>query len=231
MNALADDALLSLWERGAAVGPVDRALLLLGAALPAQNPEQCAGMPIGARDAAILKLRCATFGGRLSGRANCPHCREEHEFDLAIEELLADSPPPAETEIVLDNGLRFRLPNSRDLAAIAHHNDAEAAIRHLVQRCCVDPPPALVWSPSLLEAADMRIGAADIELRLNCIACGKAWADRLDVAGYVWEEIAERARRLLDDVHGLAAHYGWSERQILSMSEARRDAYLQRCFA
>jgi hypothetical protein len=234
MNALADDALLGLWERGASRGPVARALLLLGAALPEQSPEHCAAIPVGTRDAAILKLRCATFGGRLSGRANCPKCREEHEFDLDIGELLAGAPPESESEFMLDNWLRFRLPDSRDLAAIAQHNDAEAAIRDLLRRCCLDTPVAPDW-PSLLEAVEARIaalqGAADIELRFDCIACGKAWTDRLDVVGYVWEEIADRARHLLDDVHGLAAHYGWSEPQILSMSGARREAYLQRCFA
>jgi hypothetical protein len=235
MNALADNALLGLWERGAGAGPVERALLLLGAALPEQSREHCAEIPIGARDAEILKLRRATFGGRLSGRANCPRCREEHEFDLDIGELLASVPREAESEIVLDNGLRFRLPNSRDLAAIAHHNDAEAAARDLLQRCCIDPPPELEWSQSLREALDARLaaveGAADIQLQLDCTACGEAWTDRLDAVSYLWEEITEHARRLLDDVHGLAAHYGWSEREILSMSGARRDAYLRRCFA
>ncbi len=235
MNALADDALLGLWERGAGRGPVDRALLLLGAALPEQSVEHCAAIPIGARDTAILKLRRATFGGRLSGRANCPTCREEHEFDLDIGELLAGAPPESESEFMLDNGLRFRLPDSRDLAAIAHYNDAEAAVRDLLRRCCVNPPAAPDWPPSLLEAVEERIaalqGTADIELRFDCIGCGKAWTDRLDIVGYVWEEIAERARQLLDDVHDLAAHYGWSEQQILSMSGARREAYLRRCFA
>lgn len=235
MNALADSALLGMWERGAGRGPVERALLLLGAALPEQDPARCAEFTIGARDATILKLRCATFGAGLSGRADCPHCREEHEFDLDIGELLAAVPSRTESEIVLDNALRFRLPDSRDLAAIAHHNDADAAIRHLVQRCCINAPPTQDWSQSLLEDVDARMaaveGAADIQLRFDCIACGEAWTDRLDIVGYVWEEITERARRLLDDVHSLAAHYGWSELQILSMSSARRDAYLQRCLA
>jgi hypothetical protein len=234
MNALADDVLLGIWERGAGVRPVERALLLVGAALPEQSLDHCAEIPIGARDAAILKLRCATFGGRLSGRADCPCCREEHEFDLDIGEVLAAAPIQTESEIMLDNGLRFRLPNSRDLAAIAHHNDAEAAIRHLLQRCCVNAPAAPDW-PSLLDAVDAGIaalqGAADIQLRFDCIACGEPWTERLDVVGYIWEEIAEHARRLLDEVHGLAAHYGWSEQQILAMSGARRDAYLQRCYA
>ena len=56
-------------------------------------------------------------------------------------------------------------------------------------------------------------GAADIQVQFDCIACGESWTERLDVVGYVWEEIAERARRLLDEVHGLAAHYGWSEQR------------------
>lgn len=235
MNALADSELLAMWERGVGRGPVERALLLLGAALPERDPAHCAEITIGTRDATILKLRCATFGAGFSGRANCPHCCEEHEFDLDIGELLAGVPPRAESEIMLDNALRFRLPDSRDLAAIAHHKDADAATRHLLQRCCIDAPPALDWSQSLLEAVDARMaaleGAADIQLRFDCIACGEAWTDRLDVVGYVWEEITQRAQRVLDDVHSLAAHYGWNELQILSMSSVRRDAYLQRCLA
>jgi hypothetical protein len=234
MNALADHALLGIWERGAGCGPVARGLLLLGAALPEQSPERCAEISIGARDAAILRLRRATFGSRFCGRANCPRCREEHEFDLDLGELLADAPPRADGEIALGNGLRFRLPNSGDLAAVVRHNDADAAVRQLLQRCCLNAPSGLAWSQSLLDEVEGEMtaleGATDIELRFDCIACGETWSDRLDVAGCVWEEIAARARRLLDEVHGLAIYYGWSERQILAMSAARRDAYLQRCF-
>ena len=59
MNALADHALLGIWERGAGCGPVERGLLLLGAALPEQSPERCAEIPIGARDAAIQRVQSA----------------------------------------------------------------------------------------------------------------------------------------------------------------------------
>jgi len=235
MQALADDTVLDLWERGARAGPVDRMLLLLGAALPGQGRERCSAIPIGVCDAAILELRRATFGGRLDGRASCPRCREEHEFDLDVDELLAGSAPGAAGEIALDNGLRFRLPDIGDLAAIAHHKDVDAAIRHLLQRCCVNAPPGSDWPQPLLDAVEAGFdalgGAADIQLRLDCTACGEAWTDRLDVPGYVWEEIGWRARQLLDEVHALAAHYGWSEQQILTMSSVRRDAYLQRCSA
>ena len=235
MNALADDALLGLWEPAQARGPVERALLLLGAALPERSLEHGAAIPIGARDAAILKLRCATFGGRLSGRADCPRCREEHEFDLDVGECWPARRPRAKASSRSTTACAFAFPTVGISRPSRDHNDAEAAIQDLLRRCCLDAPAAPDWPPSLLEAVETRIaalqGAADIELRFDCIACGKAWTDRLDIAGYVWEEIAERARHLLDDVHGLAAHYGWSEQQILSMSGARREAYLQRCVA
>jgi len=234
MRALADEALLSLWERGDGRPPVERALLMLAAALPEHDAESRTRLPIGARDAAILRLRRATFGARLESRLACPQCAEPLEFELDVGALIPDA-APAESEFVLDNGLRFRLPDSRDLAAIAHHGDADAAARDLLRRCCLNAPDASDWSPALLEAAEARMAAlesaADIALRFECVACGAAWSERLGVADYVWDEIAERARRLLDEVHWLAAHYGWSEQHILSMSAARRGAYLQRCLA
>ncbi len=35
-----------------------------------------------------------------------------------------------------------------------------------------------------------------------------------------------RAKRLLSEVHALASAYGWSEREILGLSVARREFYL-----
>jgi hypothetical protein len=44
----------------------------------------------------------------------------------------------------------------------------------------------------------------------------------------LWEEIASRAQRLMDDVHVLAQGYGWTEPEVLALSDARRTAYLER---
>ena len=52
-----------------------------------------------------------------------------------------------------------------------------------------------------------------------------------DVPAYLWEELDVRARRLLDEVHALARSYGWAEREILALSEVRRNAYLDRVLA
>ena len=79
-----------------------------------------------------------------------------------------------------------------------------------------------------LETADPCI---DFALDLRCPACGHAWTTSFDITGYLWEEIDARARRLLDEVHVLARAYGWPEREILGLTEARRAAYLERAMA
>jgi hypothetical protein len=47
-----------------------------------------------------------------------------------------------------------------------------------------------------------------------------------DAGSLLWEEIDARARALLAEVHQLAAAYGWSEGQILALSDRRRAVYL-----
>jgi hypothetical protein len=49
----------------------------------------------------------------------------------------------------------------------------------------------------------------------------------LDLPAFLWTEIEAQVRRLLLDIHTLAVAYGWSEREILSLSDARRRLYLE----
>jgi hypothetical protein len=47
-----------------------------------------------------------------------------------------------------------------------------------------------------------------------------------DTATYLLQELDARAARLLEEVHALAFHYHWSEREILAMAPTRRERYL-----
>jgi hypothetical protein len=235
MQALTDSSLLDIWERGQGRGPVERALLLLAAALPALEDDVRTEISIGERDAAVLRLRHATFGSHLPGEMSCPACNGQLEFQLEAENLLSGLPARTEREFTSAGGLRFRLPNSRDLLTVAHCENAAEAARKLLQRCCLNPRTEEDWSPALLAEVEGLLtrfeDAADIELQFNCASCGHAWADHLDVCGYFWEELKQRAERLLDDVHRLARAYAWDEQRILALSDARRAAYLARCDA
>ena len=68
---------------------------------------------------------------------------------------------------------------------------------------------------------------ADVQLNLSCPACSQSWAVMFDVVSFFWSEICVQAKRLLREVHTLARAYGWREVDILGMSTARRQFYLE----
>ena len=68
---------------------------------------------------------------------------------------------------------------------------------------------------------------AEIQLHLTCPACSRSWSVLFDIVSFFWSEICVQAKRLLREVHTLARVYGWREAEILSMSTARRQLYLE----
>lgn len=67
----------------------------------------------------------------------------------------------------------------------------------------------------------------DVQLSIHCPGCDHHWSVLLDILAYFWSEIHLAARRLLRDIHVLASAYGWTESDILALSAARRQAYLE----
>jgi hypothetical protein len=238
-RALAPSELLSVWESGRALRPVDRALLMLRATCPELPEEALAALSVGQRDARLLAARAAMFGERLDGTAACPHCGERLEFSLGVADLRQDSASPAGGPIMLDEDgwrLSVRPPDSRDLTAVAAAGSVEEARRLLLQRCvAVDGatggntdigllPETLLDRVSALLSE--REAQADVTLAMQCVACGHAWQLLFDIGAFLWSEIEACASRLLAEVDALARAYGWRERDILAMSGIRRAAYL-----
>jgi hypothetical protein len=224
----------SLWESGRALHPLDRGLLALHAA----DPEVCrnaADWPIGRRNRALARLRAACFGPALRGWTDCPLCREQLEFELDARSLSEDQRPERD-EPILALGCAFRPPTSRDLAQVAAETDTRAAAIRLIERCGIGGTGASEeqtprqWSDEDLNEVGEQMALADplaeIMLHFDCPQCGASFDESLDLAAFVWAEVERHAKRLLLQVHELAAAYGWSETQILSLAPGRRDFYL-----
>jgi hypothetical protein len=248
MEALSAADLLALWERGSAEDLHGRALLLLGAARPDLPPARLGAVPLGARDAELLRLRRATFGERLAATVGCPACGELLELEIRADAIqpvaAADTAYPPVRVPVGDRTVAIRQPTTDDLiaaaAAAALEGSGQAGARRaLVARLAEDGwsdagqdrgrPPATALDEreaAVAEALD-RVDP-DLEPRLDvaCPACGHAWTASLDIAGYVWTEVLAGARRIADEVAGLAAAYGWSEGDVLALSPWRRRLYL-----
>jgi hypothetical protein len=231
MNTLSAGNLLWVWEKGRAQHLVDRALLLLGAAEPEHSYDQLADWTVGQRDAAILRLRIATFGARLSAYLDCPECNARLEF--VFDGRAFQVPCEPEQRTIEFGDFSFRLPTSRDLAQIVHETDPIAATRRLLALCCVQESvnTGFAWSDAMLKEIESHMAEADpqgdIELELACEICGHTWQTAFDIAAFFWEEIEAKAKRLLQEIHLLASSYGWSEQQILALSDMRRTAYLE----
>jgi len=241
MRALSGNGLIRIWEIGQRQHPIDRALTILSAAFPDKSRDELANLSIGQRDGHLLSLRERTFGPTLHIFAECSQCTERLEFDLEVADIRVAPGDEAGKQIfdlVIDEfALQFRLPNSVDLAAIVRCEDADKARRLLVQRCVLQAKQndAAISPNALPETCIEKLAAhlaecdpqAEVLLNLECPSCEHHWQMVFDIVSFFWSEINTRAKRLLREVHTLARFYGWREADILSMSAARRQFYLE----
>jgi hypothetical protein len=226
VRALAQLEMLQLWETGRPLHPLDQGVLAVATAFP--DAADVADWPLGRRNRALAELRAALFGPALRGWTTCRHCPEQLEFEVDGR-ALAEGPEP-EAEVVA-GARRYRLPTSRDLAAVAGAADAQAAARALLDRCRAPEASPGGETDIEVEAVGERMATADplaeILLRFDCPNCGAAYDEALDLASFLWAELDARALNLLAQVHQLARAYGWSEAEILALSPARREAYIE----
>jgi hypothetical protein len=228
MPTLDAEALLRCWEAGRNRHPLDRGLLLFALARPEQDPDTLADEPLGARNAALLRLRRSMFGETLRSRVACPECAENLEFELEVARLQGADAGTTIREVSA-GARRLRAPTTRDLSAIANVIDPAVACHALLERLHDSVDDLQVEdAAALLAALDVADPCLDVAVAVVCPACEHAWSAAFDPADFLWTEMEVHVRRLLDEVHLVASHYGWDEQRILHMSPARRGAYVAR---
>jgi hypothetical protein len=232
MRSLSNSDLLHIWEQGTALHPLDRGLLVLSGALPETPGGNPADWPLGRRNRALAELHARWFGPTLAGWLTCVRCQEKLEFAMDASEFAGSGVDgdPAEPATIRVKGSLFRLPTSRDLASVMNQSDPRSAAVQMLERCRVAACESVEWSNEDVEEAGRAMSEADpfaeLQLNLRCPSCGHESRELLDVAAFLWEEIEGRAKRLLFEIHALARAYGWAERDILSLSDVRRSAYM-----
>lgn len=235
MRTLSQRELLGAWEAALANVPAARAIDLLRAA-DEPVPER---LPVGRRDALLIDLREQLFGSRLSAMVNCPGCGEQQEFEIQARDVRVAAVNDADDLSVTcaDVTVTFRLPDTRDVLAAARGTDAAGARNILLERCVLaaqagDRDIAACDLPAeVVDAISRRMAEADpqaeTELSFQCAACRHIWTAVFDIASFLWSEIHAWAARTLHEIHQLAAAYGWSEGESLSVSPWRRSRYLE----
>lgn len=236
MPALTDGELLDTWERSSGLGHAMRAATWASALSTDLTMESAFGMPIGRRDASLIGIRRELFGASLAATVRCPRCHETVEFDLDLRAILPDaSAAPSELVDVAVDDWRVvaRLPTSADLVAIA----SDPTPLSLLERCTARverggqphsfrplPPAVIAAVEEALAAADP---AADIALTLDCAACGNTWDEAFDIVAFLGAELDAWARGTLREIAALGRAYGWTERDSLALTSARRRTYIE----
>lgn len=198
----------------------------------------------------LLKLREMTFGHRIQAVIACsrPDCGERLDIDFLTDNIPV-TPSPQQSllyEMRLSreaggNTVTFRLPNGGDQERIMHLVDADEALAadRLLARCVrsIGPvqPPAMADITSLSAMAKAEIEremdrlAPKVGLNMEavCPECGNTFSPCFDLQEFVLAELTTRLDLLLKEVHYLAYHYHWSEKDILGMTRENRRRYIE----
>jgi len=199
-------------------------------------------LSIGERDARLLQLREWLFGYHLMNMTNCPKCKEPVEWetntkDLHLQQLPAGFFVKSFTLEKDGYSINFRLPNTHDINNAMADPAYRAEPKKILSDCIVEiskkgkkykheqlPDEVLDALSLRMEEEDPQ---ADIRMKVKCPSCSHQWDARFDIAGFLWAEIHNWAQRIMQEVYLLARSFGWSEKDILSMSARRRQLYLQ----
>ena len=248
LRPIGADETRDLLEREADALPAERTTALLATAVVALGDlspvteEDIRELPVGDRDRLVLTLRSLLHGDALTCVFSCAHegCGETLELELDVATLLGGEPAAAPREAAATTAdqvrVRVRAATGRDHERAAQRalSDQQAAARELLAACVIDargPSGAAVdLDDEVAACADTLLAqldpGAELLLEGDCAACGEPVAATFDATAHLWVELEQRRALLEHEVHRLALHYHWSEREIVALAPARRARYL-----
>ncbi|WP_444997845.1 T4 family baseplate hub assembly chaperone [Aliikangiella sp. IMCC44359] len=241
MSQLSAEKLLAAWEQGLDRPILEKVMILLMASYPEIKPDTFLNMSIGQRDQYLFKLRQSLFGQQLFNSVNCPQCEERLEWENKVSDFLAvenDFSKLQDSLFIEVEGYKvfFRLPNSIDISSVLLINDLNLSEQYLLQKCIkkseyqgseckLEDLPEKIYQ-ELSQAIERLDSQAEILINLKCPECSHQWDVVFDIANYIWSDLNDWSVQMLQSIYRLAAAYGWSEKEILSLSPLRRQLYL-----
>lgn len=216
------------------------------------TPETVRELLVADRQFLMLRLRVLTFGDRVQGTLSCPWtgCGARVDIDFSLDDVPVESRdsvrstytvqlPPEAAEGLDDPTVAFRLPNGTDQEAAAPllEENAARALTVLLERCVYPPADVPVddfvaqLSPrarAAIEAAmEERAPAVELDMDVTCPECKRFFTAPFDVQDFFLGELRSSRDLLHRQVHYLAYHYHWSEKEILDMPRQKRHAYIE----
>jgi hypothetical protein len=194
-------------------------------------PLDGATLPIGDLDLLIVSRRREILGDAFVAEGSCPGCsaRVDVHFSLAA---FADHHRPRTTRAAVPapepgwwrlraREITFRLPTAADILAVAGQADARLLLE---QRCVRGGHDArarrMTGRAMSILGPPLRAEVAGL-----CPECSADVLLDVDARELCLAELRFLASSVFDDVHVIAAAYGWPETAILDLPSSRRTRY------
>lgn len=234
--------------------PVERVTMLLSRCLVKLGPKteidvnDVRALTVGDRDAILLYLRRLTYGDKIHSVLACPQtgCGEKMDLELTIGDILV--PPNQHAKEVYEMKLNekdiaykveFHLPTGADQQAVVRMgiSDPDSASMRLLQLCIREMKkngrkiksknnlPVAVAKALSKRMAELD-PQAEILLKMPCPSCQQEFVANFDIGDFFFKELTAHSQQVFREVHLLAWHYHWDERDILNMTRSRRQIYL-----
>jgi len=207
---------------------------LLARCSEAGDPRGWWAQRVGRRIAVLLRVAAESDhlqAFTVERRCSQPACGTAFEMSLPLDQL--DSGSEADRiAVALPAGgaVMARLPTGEDQRrwagrAYASRREAIGAITGaLVVEGQVAPDDDAAVA-ALADALADHDPLVNFTVSCSCPACGETNETAIDLEGLALGHLARRRRALIEDVHALASAYGWTEAQVLAISEERRASY------
>ncbi|HYP06540.1 MAG TPA: hypothetical protein VER03_09965 [Bryobacteraceae bacterium] len=197
-----------------------------------ESLEHVRELSLGERDWLLLELRRRSIGPRIRGEVRCPHCQATIELDFASRDFPIENARHVVATLPSGRSVTVRPPTAEDHERFAQSGALTPVERFslAVQRL-VDGVAPLEIGEQDRDAIERALASATpegVRLEIDCGVCGKRSSAPFDVCAFIFAEVREHSKTLIDDVHMLARTYHWSESEILRLSLRRRLAYLTR---
>ena len=192
-------------------------------------------LSVGKRIECLLVLALGG-AGTLRLPLKCSGCGEDLELELTLDEIAAIQNEADQVEVVSvdlsGRRLDFQKLSGRDQESIgeAVFSDKLEAATEIIGRLAVDADAVERLSARDIEITESAMEKADplvnFNCRIDCAECGQSNDHEIDLFETALDMLRHAQLRLVLSVHSLASQYHWSEQEIFSVPEWRRQQYL-----
>jgi hypothetical protein len=189
----------------------------------------------------LLAITHASIGASTTAVANCNHeeCGGSVELELGLSSFAIETPTKIDWLSPDNKSLSCRLPTGNDQRAWQQHQltqDCTGEVwlaNRLIEQIDDYPPSNL--SKTWLEPLGIALEAADpltaLSIDTLCPFCGESLCVEIDLELLLIESLRSQQHLQIEQIHRLASRYHWSETDILTMPQWRRQRYLSRLAA